>query len=99
MINIKLNPLWSKTVLIITFGFLLLLSLYVLTDPVGSAEKLLNIYTFFSVNFELFYLYFGFSVLIILIYIAFSSTGSKKILLKGKKNYSYFAWCALLFAT
>ena len=86
MINIKLNPLWSKTVLIITFGFLLLLSLYVLTDPVGSAEKLLNIYTFFSVNFELFYLYFGFSVLIILIYIAFSSTGSKKILLKGLNN-------------
>ena len=99
MINIKLNPLWSKTVLAITFGFLLLLSSYILIDPIGSAENLLNIYNFFAVNFELFYLYFGFSVLIILIYIAFSSTGSKKILLKGRKNYSYFSWCAMLFAT
>ena len=50
MINIKLNPLWSKTVLIITFGFLLLLSSYILIDPVGSAENLLNIYNFFAVN-------------------------------------------------
>ena len=80
MINIKLNPLWSKTVLAITFGFLLLLSSYILIDPVGSAENLLNIYNFFAVNFELFYLYFGFSVLIILIYIAFSSTGSKNFI-------------------
>ena len=44
MINIKLNPLWSKTVLAITFGFLLLLSSYILIDPVGSAENILNIY-------------------------------------------------------
>ena len=56
MINIKLNPLWSKTVLAITFGFLLILSSYILIDPVGSAENLLNIYNFFAVNFELFYL-------------------------------------------
>ena len=41
MFNIKLNPLWSKTVLVITFSFLLLLSSYVLIDPKGSAKNLL----------------------------------------------------------
>ena len=35
MFNIKLNPLWSKTVLVITFCFLLFLSSYVLIDPKG----------------------------------------------------------------
>ena len=50
MFNIKLNPLWSKTVLVITFGFLLILSSYILIDPVGSAENLLNIYNLKSGN-------------------------------------------------
>ena len=99
MFNIKLNPLWSKTVLAITFSFLVILSLIVLIDPDGSAAALLNIYNFFAINFESLFLLFGFLTLIILIVIAFSPSGSKKIILEGRKNYSYFSWCSMLFAT
>ena len=99
MFNIKLNPLWSKTVLVITFSFLLLLSSYVLIDPEGSAKNLLNIYNFFAINFESFFLYFGFGVLVFLIIIAISKSGSKKILLQGRTTYSYFSWYSMLFAT
>ena len=99
MINIKLNPLWSKTVLVITFSFLLLLSSYVLLDPDGSSKNLSNIYNFFATNFESFFLYFGFGVLLILIFVGISSAGSKKIILEGRKDYSYFSWYSMLFAT
>ena len=99
MMNIKLNPLWSKTVLVITFSFLLLLSSYVLLDPDGSSKNLSNIYNFFATNFESFFLYFGFGVLLILIFVGISSTGSKKIILEGRKDYSYFSWYSMLFAT
>jgi Choline-glycine betaine transporter len=97
--NIKLNPLWSKTVLVITFSFLLLLSSYVLLDPDGSSKNLSNIYNFFATNFESFFLYFGFGVLLILIFVGISSAGSKKIILEGRKDYSYFSWYSMLFAT
>ncbi|MFL2707727.1 MAG: BCCT family transporter [Gammaproteobacteria bacterium] len=99
MINIKLNPLWSKTVLVITFSFLLILSSYVLLDPDGSAENLLKVYSFFSKNFESFFLFFGFMTLVILIIIAFSPAGSGVIKLEGRTNYSYFSWYSMLFAT
>ena len=99
MINIKLNPLWSKTVLVITFCFLLLLSSYVLIDPKGSAKNLLLIYNFFAINFESLFLYFGFGVLVFLVFIAFSKSGSKKIILEGRSDYSYFSWYSMLFAT
>ena len=81
MFNIKLNPLWSKTVLVITFSFLLLLSSYVLIDPTGSAKNLLSIYNFFAINFESLFLYFGFGVSVFLVAIASSKSGSKKIIL------------------
>ena len=99
MINIKLNPLWSKTVLAITFSFLVILSSYVLLDPQGSAKNLLKIYSFFATNFESFFLFFGFITLLILIVIALSPAGKKTIQLVGKKSYSYFSWCSMLFAT
>jgi len=99
MINIKLNPLWSKTVLAITFSFLVILSSYVLLDPQGSAKNLLKIYSFFATNFESFFLFFGFITLLILIVIALSPAGKKTIHLVGKKSYSYFSWCSMLFAT
>ena len=99
MINIKLNPLWSKTVLVITFCFLLLLSSYVLIDPQGSAKNLLSIYNFFAINFESLFLYFGFFVLVFLVLIALSKSGSKKIVLEGRSDYSYFSWYSMLFAT
>ncbi len=92
MFKLKINPLWSKSVLLITFLFLIILSSYVLTNPKGSAESLKFIYDFFAINFESFFLYFGFSILVILIYIAISSAGSKKIILKGRANYSYNFW-------
>ena len=99
MINIKLNPLWSKTVLVITFSFLLLLSSYVLIDPKGSAKNLLSIYSFFAINFESLFLYIGFGVLVFLVVIAFSKSGSRKIVLEGRSDYSYFSWYSMLFAT
>ena len=99
MFNIKLNPLWSKTVFVITFSFLLLLSSYVLIDPKGSAKNLLSIYTFFAINFESLFLYIGFGVLVFLVVIAFSKSGSRKIVLEGRSNYSYFSWYSMLFAT
>ena len=99
MFNIKLNPLWSKTVLVITFSFLLLLSSYVLIDPKGSAKNLLSIYTFFAINFESLFLYIGFGVLVFLVVIAFSKSGSRKIVLEGRSDYSYFSWYSMLFAT
>ena len=99
MINIKLNPLWSKTVLVITFCFLLFLSSYVLIDPKGSAKNLLSIYNFFAINFESLFLYFGFGVLVFLVFIALSKSGTKKIILDGRSNYSYFSWYSMLFAT
>ena len=99
MFNIKLNPLWSKTVLVITFSFLLLLSSYVLIDPKGSAKNLLSIYSFFAINFESLFLYFGFGVLVFLVVIAFSKSGSRKIVLEGRSDYSYFSWYSMLFAT
>lgn len=99
MFNIKLNPLWSKTVLVITFSFLLLLSSYVLIDPKGSAKNLLSIYNFFAINFESLFLYIGFGVLVFLVVIAFSKSGSRKIVLEGRSDYSYFSWYSMLFAT
>ncbi len=99
MFNIKLNPLWSKTVLVITFSFLLLLSSYVLIDPKGSAKNLLSIYNFFAINFESLFLYFGFGVLVFLVVIAISKSGSRKIVLEGRSDYSYFSWYSMLFAT
>ena len=99
MFNIKLNPLWSKTVLVITFSFLLLLSSYVLIDPKGSAKNLLSIYNFFAINFESLFLYIGFGVLVFLVVIAVSKSGSRKIVLEGRSNYSYFSWYSMLFAT
>ena len=92
MFNIKLNPLWSKTVLVITFSFLLLLSSYVIIDPKGSAKNLLSIYSFFAINFESLFLYIGFGVLVFLVVIAGSKSGSRKIVLEGRSNYSYFSW-------
>ena len=99
MFNIKLNPLWSKTVLVITFSFLLILSSYVLIDPKGSAKNLLSIYSFFAINFESLFLYIGFGVLVFLVVIAFSKSGSRKIVLEGRSDYSYFSWYSMLFAT
>ena len=99
MINLKINPLWSKTVLFITFSFLLILSSYVIFDPKGSASFLSTVYSFFAVNFESDFLIFGILTLVTLVIIGVSSIGSNKIIIPGRSTYSYFSWGSMLFAT
>ena len=99
MINLKINPLWSKTVLFITFSFLLILSSYVIFDPKGSASFLSTVYSFFAVNFESAFLIFGILTLVTLVIIGVSSIGSNKIIIPGRSTYSYFSWGSMLFAT
>ena len=99
MINLKINPLWSKTVLSITFSFLLILSSYVIFDPKGSASFLSTVYSFFAVNFESAFLIFGILTLVTLMIIGVSSIGSNKIIIPGRSTYSYFSWGSMLFAT
>ena len=66
MFKIKINPLWNKSVLLITFSFLIILSSYVLTYPNESEKSLKSIYDFFAINFELYFLIIGFIILLIL---------------------------------
>ena len=99
MINLKINPLWSKTVLFITFSFLLILSSYVIFDPKGSASVLSTVYSFFAVNFESAFLIFGILTFVTLVIIGVSSIGSNKIIIPGRSTYSYFSWGSMLFAT
>ena len=99
MINLKINPLWSKTVLFITFSFLLILSSYVIFDPKGSASFLSNVYSFFAVNFESAFLIFGILTLVTLVIVGVSPIGSNKIIIPGRSTYSYFSWGSMLFAT
>tara|TARA_B000000475_G_C15992723_1_gene445724 strand:- start:191 stop:1678 length:1488 start_codon:yes stop_codon:yes gene_type:complete len=99
MFKIKINPLWNKSVLLITFSFLIILSSYVLTYPNESEKSLKSIYDFFAINFELYFLIIGFIILLILILIGISPVGSKKLNLEGKDTFSYFSWGSMLFAT
>ena len=99
MFKVKINPLWNKSVLFITFSFLIILSSYVLTNPNESAKSLKSIYEFFAINFESYFLIIGFTIFLILIIIAFSPVGSKKLNLEGRDTFSYFSWGSMLFAT
>jgi len=99
MFKIKINPLWNKSVLFITFSFLIILSSYVLTKPNESAKFFKSIYDYFSINFESYFLIIGFIILLILIIIACLPIGSKRLHLEGKDTFSYFSWGSMLFAT
>ena len=99
MFKIKVNPLWNKSALLITFSFLIILSSYVLTYPNESAESLKSIYNFFATNFESYFLIIGLIILLVLILIAVSPIGSQKLQLEGKATFSYFSWGSMLFAT
>ena len=99
MFKIKINPLWNKSVLLITFSFLIILSSYVLTKPNESAEFFKSVYDFFAINFESYFLIIGFIILLILIIVACSPVGSKRLNLEGKDTFSYFSWGSMLFAT
>ena len=99
MFKIKINPLWNKSVLFITFSFLIVLSSYVLTKPNESAMFFKSIYDYFSINFESYFLIIGFIILLILIIIACLPIGSKRLHLEGRDTFSYFSWGSMLFAT
>ena len=82
-----------------SFFFLIILSSYVLNNPNESANTLKNIYDFFAINFESYFLIISFLILIFLILIAITPVGSKVLVLEGKDTFSYFSWCSMLFAT
>ena len=99
MFKFKINPHWNKSVLFITFFFLIGLSSYVLTYPNESAELLKSIYNYFAINFESLFLFIGFLILVFLIVISLLPIGRKKLILEGKNTFSYFSWGSMLFAT
>ena len=94
----KINSEWNKTVILITIVLSLVLSIYVLSDPAGSAVTLNNIYNYLSEIFETTYMYGSFAVLLFLLFISFSRFGSIEINLVNKDIYSFFSWGSMLFA-
>jgi len=95
---IKISPEWNKTVIFIAIVLSLLLSIYVLSDPVGSSKFLFKTYDFLAAFFEPTYMYGSFIVLIFLIFIALSKYGDIKISLENRETYSFFSWSSMLFA-
>ena len=95
---IKISSEWNKTVIFIAIVLSLLLSIYVLSDPVGSSKFLFKTYDFLAAFFEPTYMYGSFIVLIFLIFIALSKYGDIKISLQNKETYSFFSWSSMLFA-
>ena len=95
---IKISSEWNKTVIFIAIVLSLLLSIYVLSDPVGSSKLLFKTYDFLAAFFEPTYMYGSFIVLIFLIFIALSKYGDIKISLENRETYSFFSWSSMLFA-
>ena len=95
---IKISSEWNKTVIFIAIVLSLLLSIYVLSDPVGSSKFLFKTYDFLAAFFEPTYMYGSFIVLIFLIFIALSKYGDIKISLQNRETYSFFSWSSMLFA-
>ena len=95
---IKISEEWNKTVIFIAIVLSLLLSIYVLSDPVGSSKFLFKTYDFLATSFEPTYMYGSFVVLIFLIFLALSKYGDIKISLQNRETYSFFSWSSMLFA-
>jgi BCCT family betaine/carnitine transporter len=95
---IKISAEWNKTIISLAIVLSLLLSIYVLSDPVGSSKLLFKLYDSLTVIFEPTYMYGSFSVLIFLIFIALSKYGDIKISLQNKETHSFFSWGSMLFA-
>ena len=53
----KISTEWNKTVITITIVLSIVLSIYVLSDPIGSAVTLSKIYGQLSTTFESTYMY------------------------------------------
>ena len=95
---IKISAEWNKTIISLAIVLSLLLSIYVLSNPVESAKLLFKLYDSLTTLFEPTYMYGSFSVLIFLIFIAISKYGDMKISLQNKETYSFFSWGSMLFA-
>ena len=95
---IKISAEWNKTIISLAIVLSLLLSIYVLSDPVGSSKLLFKLYDSLTIFFEPTYMYGSFLVLIFLIFIALSKYGDVKISLQNKEIYSFFSWGSMLFA-
>ena len=93
-----IDPNWNKTVLSITILLSLVLSIFVLTDPVATSKLLSGIYTNLSLKFESLFMYGSFVLLILLFLLAISKYGKIKINLDNKPTYSLLSWCSMLFA-
>ena len=93
-----IDPNWNKTVLSITILLSLVLSIFVLTDPVATSKLLSGIYTNLSSKFESLFMYGSFVLLILLFLLAISKYGKIKIILDNKPTYSLLSWCSMLFA-
>ena len=70
-----IDPNWNKTVLSITILLSLVLSIFVLTDPVATSKLLSGIYTNLSSKFESLFMYGSFVLLILLFLLAISKYG------------------------
>ena len=94
----KINPNWNKSVISITILLSLVLSIFVIINPIYSSKILSSIYTNLSNYFESFYMYGTFALLLFLFFIAISKYGSFRVVLKNKPTYSMLSWSSMLFA-
>ena len=92
------NPNWNLSVISITILLSVLLSFFVLQDPVKTSSILSEIYTNLSTRFESVYLYGSFFLFLFLIFLAISNYGSITVNIKNKKEYSITSWSSMLFA-
>jgi len=94
----SIDPSWNLSVISITILLSLLLSIFVLIDPVYSSNALSNLYSFLSYKFEYVFMYGSFGLLIFLFLLASSRYGRIQIKLDNKPEYSIFSWGSMLFA-
>ena len=94
----KISSEWNKTIISLAIVLSLILSIYVLSDPDGSAKFLFKTYDFLAAFFEPLYMYGSFSVLMFLIFISLSKYGDIKISFQNREAYSFFSWSSMLFA-
>ena len=94
----KISTEWNKTVITITIVLSIVLSIYVLSDPIGSAVTLSKIYGQLSTTFESTYMYGSLFVFLFLIFISLSKYGSIQVDINNKEIYSFFSWGSMLFA-
>ena len=72
---------------------------YAISDPVTTAAQLSSIYNIIALKFEAVFQYGALLILLFLILLAFSKSGSKKINLVSSPKYSFFSWSSMLFAS